>query len=89
MGHFLASQMWNIYFLGGIVYINIVNDAALECTIEIFSGSDSKKNTYASSDCLSTIPVSYIFNFASSILGDNAADNSKKYCNIVVRKKIW
>ena len=69
------------------MYINIVNDAALECTIEIFSGSDSKIDTYASSDCLSTIPVSYIFNFASIILGDYAADNSKKYCNIV-RKKI-
>ena len=93
--------MWNIYIFGWncVQYINIVNDAALECTIEIFSAStDSKKNMpHQSSDCLSTLPVSYItryilltsqdiFNFAASCLGDSATDGLKKSCNIIRKK---
>ena len=45
VGHILASNVKYI-FLGGIVYINIINDAA-ECTTEIFR-SDSKKKIHTS-----------------------------------------
>ena len=78
------------------MYINIVNDAALECAIKIFSSSDSKK-IYAPMHH-QTVLVPYqclilyklisqdIFSFAASCLGDYVTDNSKKSYNIIRKK---
>ena len=80
VGHILASNVKYI-FLGGIVYINIINDAA-ECTTEIFR-SDSKKK-YS----LVLVQVSYItifqdlFEFGAITLSITAVNNLKRSCNI-------
>ena len=86
VGHILASNVKYI-FLGGIVYINIINDAA-ECTTEIFR-SDSKKkiHTSYSSDSV-LVQVSYItifqdlFELGAINLSIPAVNNLIRSCNI-------